>query len=405
MSGEHQEIPELIEAAKGAGEEAARAAARLAEIGMPAFGAVVDAARQPSGPSEALSGALLRMRGPEVTAALTGLLAESDAFLPSIAAEALGRAGDARAVRPLLDLYGNEMKSESARGAAARALGELGDGGVVPELLKTAREVAGSERREERVGLVCAAAAGLARLGNQELAEAVARLALSQDRVVADEAAFALKHVVGRGLFPALRKARRSRMTEARQESLRAIYYLGIPESIEELISYAEGGDDSAPDLVYEAVLYLHDLTGQDFKWNIDPKELRRWWKQNRAQYEPGVSYRLGRPSDLNGLAELLAATEAARLGERFDELRLITGEDFGLDPFRPAEAQPEVAERAQKWLRENADRYERGAAYRYGHRQSLEHVLKPPARPRKASKKASKKQAKKGDPDSRSES
>lgn len=398
MSDEHQEIPALVEAAAGGTvEEAARAAARLAEIGMPAFGPVVEAVRRSSGPSEALSSALLRMRGPEVTAALTGLLDERDPFLPSLAAEALGRAGEAGAVQPLLDLYRHELKSDSARAAAALALGELGDLSVVPELLKTAREIAESARLEERAALVCAAAAGLAKLGNQDLAETVATLALSTDSQVADEAAFALKHVVGRGLFPALRKARRSTMTEARQEALRAIYYLGISESIAELISYVKDGDDSAPDLVYDAIRYLHDLTGQDFEWSIDPAELRKWWKQNGAQFSPGVCYRLGRPFDLNDLAELLAATEAPRLKERLDELHVITGEEFGLDPSRPVEEQPEVAERAREWLRENAGSYERGAVYRYGYKQSLEQVLKPLAR--------SKKRSKKKDADSRSKS
>lgn len=380
MSNEHQEISKLVEATGGAGEEASRAAARLAEIGMPALGAVVEAVKRTSGPSEALSSALLRMRGPEVTEALTKLLDESDPFLPGLAAKALGGTGDARAVRPLLDLYGDETKSESSRGAAALALGELGDVSAVPELLKTAREIAASERLEERAALLCAAAAGLAKLGNQESAEAVASLALSPDSLVADEAAFSLRHVVGRGLFPALKKARQSTTTETRQEALRAIYYLGLRESIEELLAYVEGGDDSAPDLVYDAIRYLNDLTGQDFAWSIEPAELRKWWKKHRAQFDPGVCYRLGRPFDLNSLAELLAATEATRLVERLQELHVITGEAFGLDPFRPAEGQPEVATHAQEWLRGNAGGYERGAVYKYGHKQNLEHIFDQPS-------------------------
>lgn len=381
MSDEPKDIPALVTAASGRGSEAWNASARLAEAGPSAVEAVIEAVRRSSPPSEPLRNALLRMHDPAVVPALLGVLSDSDPFLPVIAAQALGRIGDRRAVEPLLEVYRDEKRSESKRGWAAQALGELGDESAVPELLKTARAIAKGAGLKERAALLRFTVIALARLGNQEAADIVISMATRRGKAINDEAAIALKHVVGRGLFPALQKARRSKSSESRQAALEAIFYLGLRESIEELISYVEDGDSSSPELVDEAVRRLNELTGEQFAWDAEPADLREWWKQNEGRFRSNVSYRRGKPFDLADYADLLAAGAPGDRERLLAELHVITGEEFGLDPSRPTGEQDEVIGRAQKWLREQAGEYERGAVYKYGHKQSLEHIFDSPAK------------------------
>ncbi|HEX8191118.1 MAG TPA: HEAT repeat domain-containing protein [Pyrinomonadaceae bacterium] len=385
MSEERQNITGLIEAATlGTRVEASAAAARLAEIGLPALGPVVEALRQSPPYAQALHDAVRRMGRPETVAALSGLLKESNSMLTLVAAEALARSRDARAAGPLFELFRDEDAFFEARAAAALGLARLRAEGAVPELLSALKKAARGRKDRESASFISQTVVALAMLGNQEGAETAIALARHRDNGVREEGAKALRHVVGRGLFPVLRQTRRRRSPDARQEALAAIFHLGLRESVEELVSYVEGGDESAPELIDAAVRRLRDLTGGPFGWNVKPAELREWWTRHEAQFEPNVCHRLGRPLDLADFVGLLATDDPNERGRLLTELHLITGEDFGLDPFKKAGEQQEAAERARAWLREHAGRYGRGAVYKYGHRQGLEHVFEPPAGPKK---------------------
>ncbi|HEX7317666.1 MAG TPA: HEAT repeat domain-containing protein [Pyrinomonadaceae bacterium] len=382
MSEERQNIPELIAAATGGTlEEASAAAARLAEIGLPALGPVVAALKQSPSYSEGLRNAVRRMGRPETVPALSELLKENDSLLTLVAAEALGRAGDERAVGPLLELFRDEDAFYAARGQAALGLARLRAEQAVPALLDVLKKAARGKKDQESAAFIRQTAVALAMLGNQEGAEAVIALARHRDSAVRDEAAKALRHVVGRGLFPSLQKALRSKSTDLRQEALEALFHLGLRESVEELVAYVKRGDADAPELIDAAVRRLRDLTGEAFGWNVTPVELREWWKQHESRFDRNVCHRLGKPIDLADFVELLATDEEPVRKRLLTELHVITGEEFGLDSYRPIGAQPEVIERALKWLGENADTYERGAVYKYGHKQSLEDITKSPAR------------------------
>jgi hypothetical protein len=130
----------------------------------------------------------------------------------------------------------------------------------------------------------------------------------------------------------------------------------------------------------------LHDLTGENFKWDIEPAKLREWWEQHQSQFSPNVCHRLGKPIDLADFVDLLATDVVPERQRLLIELHIITGEDFGFvfDPHGPSEGQAEAAsraaERAQTWLRENAGKFEHGAVYKYGHKQNLEHIFDQPS-------------------------
>lgn len=382
MSEERRDIHELIEAAtRGTLEEATAASARLAEIGLPALGPVVEALRQSPPYSEGLRNAVRRMARPEAVPALSELLKGSDSMLTLVAAEALARAGDGRAIGPLLELFADEGAFYAARGHAALGLARLRAGQAVPVLLDALKKAARGGKDYESAALIRQTAVALTMLGNQEGAGAVISLARHRNREVREEGAKALRHVVGRGLFPALQKALRSRSTDLRQEASEALFHLGLRESVEELLAYVERGDADAPELIDAAVRRLRDLTGEAFGRHVEPAELRRWWEQHEARFAPNVCHRLGRPIDLADFVGLLAAGEERARKRLLAELHVITGEDFGLDPFRPVGEQEEVLERARAWLRDNAGAYERGAVYKYGRKQNLEGIFAPPAR------------------------
>ena len=380
MSEERQNIPDLIEAAaNGTLEEATAAAARLAELGLPALGPVVEALKQSPPYTEGLLNAVRGMGRPETVPALSGLLGEGNSLLTLAAAQALGRSGDARAVGPLLELFKDEGAFYAARGAAALGLARLRAGEAVPALLDVLKKAARGRKDEESAALIGRTAVALAMLGNQEGAGAAIALARHRDGAVRGEGAKALRHVVGRGLFPALRKALRSRSADLRQEALEALFHLGLRESVGELVAYVGRGDADAPELIDAAVRRLRDLTGESFGRFVEPAELREWWKRHEKTYGSNVCHRLGGPLDLADFVGLLAAEDEPARKRLLGELYVITGEDFGLDPFKPAGGQAEVVERARAWLREHASEYERGVVYKYGHRQNLELIFDAP--------------------------
>ena len=94
-----------------------------------------------------------RLRDPSVTPALSSLL-RSEGYIAVCAALALGSARDPRAVRPLVDLLRDERRFWVERGAAAVALGRLGEVAApgLPALIEasTYTSAHGTENWDER---------------------------------------------------------------------------------------------------------------------------------------------------------------------------------------------------------------------------------------------------------------
>ena len=377
MNNEQREVLELVERAKGSGAEARAAAARLAAIGMPAVPAVLEAIRQSRLPSKALLDVVPQVRAPELLPLMLEALKERGPYLPMLAIKVLGRSKEERAFRPLLDIVADRSRGDAFRGAAAEALGELGERRAVPELLKTVEAIAAGKRIKEHAPLVRFLVIALARLGNQDAAEVVIKMSGHRQRSVREEAVIALKHVVGRGLFPALQKGRRRRSAPARAESLQAIFYLGLRESVEELISAFED-NRGAPDLAVNIIYMLNDLTGGRFAEDAEAAQLRQWWAQHQTEFRPGVCYRLGKPISVSDFAVRLETDEFARRHWLLEELYIITGADFRFSPSLTVEEQDEMVARAREWARGHGAGYEPGAVYKYGHRQDLDEIFAP---------------------------
>lgn len=366
------EVAELIGRAKGNPDGGEDAAARLAAAGADAAPAIIQAMRGESpGKTFYLRRALLQIRDPKLVPLMTGLLDDEDAGLRSTAFEVLGLSRDERGLQPLLDRLNAGKESDDVRLWASNALGELRDVRAVPALLGLAEEVSKERRTSHRAELLVAAVVALAKLGRQEKAPAVIALAGSRDLITRVSAVKALKYLVGPGLFPALRKALRSRTNEIRLDAIEAVSYLGSKESIEEL---GRRVADANADFATEKIARLRDLTGEEFDYYARPEKIRRALAGLKKEFQPGVCYRLGRPIWLPDVMALLKTPFRRR--KVVEELRVITGQDFARGRQVTAAEQPWLFEEAQEWWRREGDRFKPGRLYKYGWEQSLEDVF-----------------------------
>ncbi len=132
-----------------------------------------------------------RMRpDPQLTDALIGVMRGKSPALSVIAAWALGRSGDARALPPLREGMNSSYKSIQTH--CARALATLGDQSIIPELLARLY-------RETDYGLKIAYASALGKLQASEATDAIlALLKRADDEITQKELALAVARTVAR---------------------------------------------------------------------------------------------------------------------------------------------------------------------------------------------------------------
>ena len=127
--------------------------------------------------------------GPSAVPALIRALRESDWPVRCVAALALGKLGDARAIEPLIAAL--KDKDKNVRYSAASALGELGNARAVGLLIAALRDEDEDVRRS--------AARALGELGDARAVEPLKELLGDEDVAVRTAAAEALKRLRGQG--------------------------------------------------------------------------------------------------------------------------------------------------------------------------------------------------------------
>jgi HEAT repeat protein len=389
------EVQNLIKQSMGKGARAQKAVLRLAALGMQAAPAVIAAIRERGKyPVWNLRKTLLQIRDPDIVPVFIELIEDQNSNLALTAFEALGRLKDTRAFKPLIDCLLDTTKGETRRSLAAGALGDLGDLQAIEKLLNVAREILrqpdiapairessvpeGAEIDESSLQLVLSIAIALAKLGNHELASTVTALAkyrsedaYSDDEVIRTQATKALQYVVGAGVVPTLQGALKDDYDEVRLGGIDAIFYLGIKEGINELIQRA--GDENSS-VSNNAIVRLHDLTGQSLDRNSSVTQLEEWWRSNERAYSAGICYRLGKPI---WLPDVIALLGTPRLREQvIRELKIITGEDFGYNPYAPPDDQNDIFERAKAWWEVEGGSFEAGGLYKYGYKQDIHSIF-----------------------------
>ncbi|HVQ36652.1 MAG TPA: HEAT repeat domain-containing protein [Pyrinomonadaceae bacterium] len=387
-------VDQLIKQSRSADEKAEGAAAKLAALSMAAVTEIVASLREDSKTGAwNLARVLLTIRDPEIVPVFLDLMDDANVILRLTAFKGLGFWKDERGRQRLLTELTDQKKDEGRRTLAAQALGDIGDERSVAELRSIANEISKREDvvpaitapaavaieiNESALRLLISIAVALAKLGSHEMASTVVSLTryrggdeYSEDEVLRTEAVRALQSIVGPGVFAALQAALRDEYAEVWPAAIDALFYLGLKESIGELVALSEKG---SPDAAHHALIRLRDLTGESFSGE-SAAGLSEWWAGHAADYQSNICYRMGKPIKLPTVIELLR--EPHLQDEVIRELIVITGERFGYNSYAPKKGRgDELHTRAQEWLKENGNRFTVGGLYKYGRKQEPKQVF-----------------------------
>lgn len=384
-----EEISQLIQETIADEASAEKAVAKLVSIGMPSVPAVINAIRSGSGDIWKLSQVLLQIRHPDLVPVFIELLQQKNTDLIMIASEGLGQSRDERALQPLLNAL-----SDGRQSMAVEAMGELRNPQAVEPLVKVAKEILNQpsvsqaieeildidkeDFDESPVRFLPTIIIALAKLGNYEIAPVTISLTryhsdgiYSDAEIIRTNATKALQYVVTPGMFPALQAALNDDYDEVRLQAVDSLFYLGTKEVIPELIACVQ--DENS--IVRNNVLVrLHDLTDTWFKDDAKVGELQEWWEQHQTEYERGVCYRLSKPLHLPDVIVLL--DDIYNQKTIMQELKVITGINFGSHPDAVSQSPGVLVQLAQEWWKEEGHNFEDGCLYKYGYKHNINNIF-----------------------------
>jgi len=341
-----------------------RAAHAFVQGGLPAAEELLDAIRKKK--HEALGyleNVLVAIRASGLAELYAPLLAKEDlddADDVLLGLRLLGATHDPRALTLLVRYL--EDSERMWRDRAAAAIAELAFPTGAPHLVAYAREllpdgdVAALADRCARdyemrpLRALIAVAIGLARVGDHSLAFVPISLVTHtypkrtdrfEQLAVRIEAAEALQHVVGPGLYDAIAACIRGREVEAARHGAFAAFLLGTRKMVPLLIEAAKKRDH---ELKANAPIWLHRLFARDDAYEEMP--LARRIKQ-LGEIPDGVVYRMGKPREERDVIELLR-TELAH--DALRELSITLGDLSALSVI-DARDQPELYRRAVERL------------------------------------------------------
>lgn len=398
------EVEKLI--AETGGGEAEHAVMKLVEFGTPVIQHIVDAIHAgSSGNAWRLSTVLSQIHNPEAVPVLIGLMSDEDPpsdsgnshYVALSAIKALGNSNEPEAVEALVEALrigmldpdghsGRIAHCADALGTLRRpeTIGMLNDAvDRISNAPHVAPAIAGEPPDEklyideDLLSTLLRLIIALAKLGEHDSVSKVIALTgyigsseYSVYQTVRAEAAKALQHTVGPGAFAAIRSSLRDEYYEVRLEAMYAAFYLGAREAISELI---ECRDDEHPFLSNNIPVILEEITGASFFGFEERDNMLSWWEANQDYYEPGICYRFGQPVDLEQV--ILSLKYSDKREGAIKELRTVTGENFGFNPYIPIEKQTRLFSDARSWWAENGARYEKGALHKYGRQIDLRNI------------------------------
>lgn len=391
-------ISELIADVYGSDPERAKfALQKLIDCGSEAVQPILKALNQqePQTQRSQLNEALLEMPASELVPLLTDSLNATNIDLSITAFQILGSSGEESAISPLVERLVDPKEIGFRKNQAARALGELGSQCAVEPLLNVAHNILGKfdrfnealERLLQKVEessdiapltLIIEIATSLAKLGNHSLAPVVIGITqlnpeesnladLDEISLIRSQSAQALCHTVGSGMLTALQKAVCEGDAETRDAALEALFYLGLPESIETLLSRI---DDASSQVANNALVWFNRLTGTNFEpFEDDPENVRAWWADNRDGYVSNTCYRLGKSASVEEVIQQLRISNSTP--DIVRELYIITGKNLSYE--QKANPHEELFVLGQRWWNSQDKGYFiPGRLYKYGYEQDL---------------------------------
>lgn len=312
---------------------------------------------------------LRRMRDPELIERLVHVMAPAmDYRVRIVVFDVLGRSRDVRAKEPLV----RALTWRSGRRLAARALGYLGDGSVVPKLHETLTSLLPSSDRSEATDAIYGWLESLAEEGDPRPVMDAISISEAMARLEDFRATSMALYLTGLGVahssgFP--------QASEIRGEAVRALAVMPVPHVMEAVeMALSDPDEDVARAAVRVAwwfrsaaacrILQAHLRVGEDVltdvvKASLDDILRSRShtvggvsavvdWGELCAQLDPRFCYRNGEPLDITKLFDEQCVQDGGPAARQ--ELELISGRDFGLDPNSTVAAEPSAAERAWAW-------------------------------------------------------
>ncbi len=359
----------LIENVKKGGRNVNVDISELAGMGMSIVPDVISAIRSGNlGAARNLATVLLKVDTPEMVPIAIDLLDEKNNTLRLTAFQILGRVNSEQAFQSLINELLDKENIISDRAWAADVLGEMGDQRAVHKLLPIVKNIVDEEQIHYHADLVIACIVALAKLGNQEMSPYIIELSHANDTIIRLKAIKALKYIVTPGIFSTLQAAAKDNLVEICKDAMDTLFYLGTREAVDEFITLLENENT---DISNTAFFRIYDITGKLFDEDAQVVDVKVWWKEHRDDYKTGVCYRLGKPLRLSNIISLMTEQPTWR-NVLVEELRIITGHTFGLNPFIHLSYQDlnSVTEHAQNWWEHESHRFEPGALYKYGHKQ-----------------------------------
>lgn len=374
-------INQLIEAAKGHQEEAIEAAKEIIIMGANALPDVVTAIKHANS-KEALTltqRVLLHIHTPEVVEFSLKLISQikagpfkepNEVLIVHSAIKILSFTKD----KKVLAFYREVMEGRSGqlKSPVCEALGIYGGKDAEAILVEFIQKTIAEKKTLYNADQFLSAIAALAKLGNVEYASFIFDFVQNKDGVIAVQAASFLTYVIAPGCLTILKKVSRNSYRESQYEAKNALFHLGTKEALAGLVTLIKKED------VYssETIFSINALTGEELDEFISDKDLKKWWKENEQKYQSGICYRLGKPLSIGTIIEEMAT---AKNNHWFygEELILITGEYFGLNPFVHSSYQDysQVPVRAGVWWEENKHRFKEGKVYKFGYEQNINNI------------------------------
>jgi len=375
------ELSALIQKAKKGGSNATEIINELANKGASAAPTIITSIkRNRSGNITPLKNALLLMDDPNLLSLIPDLLKDESGTIRLVAIQMLAQIREETAFNLLCEELDKQPRLGNNANWAADALGERGDDRAIPLLAEVLKKLTPYDTNE-----ILSTATALAKLGDQSGASHIIKLVQSKEMDVSLEASAKLPYVVGTGLFAtSIEKLNNSTVREISKNCLESLIYLGTREVVEELLKqltrpliqdYVLLRDTEDSSLPESALAGLYDITGaQDIFKSFDTvAKINEWWKKERPTYHPQIGYRFGKPRQINDIIQNLESQPKLRRSI-LKELRIITGQTFGLNPFIPLLYQNinTAVPNALAWLNKEGSKFEPGKLYKYGHLQDI---------------------------------
>ena len=380
---------------------ATNAVVELIELGIIAVPHIIDIIRNQSEAifnsivaTKQLCNVLLKINHPDTIPIFIELLHDENSDLAITAFKKLGQSKDQRALQPLLDC----LFSEETNFLAISALGELGFHEAIEPLLKLADtilqepifanilqgnkiDIDDEDFYDGSLTLLPRIIIALAKLGNNDLASFAIPLTnyycdsySSEDLDIRIMATKALQYVVVPNMLTTLQSIlhNEDESDEVHHEAIEAMFYLGVKETIPEIIKCME---DVNSELYKHALWRLYELTGIWLNCLVEKKKLMpeqalEWWQNNEYQYQKNICYRLGKPLYLPNIIELLENPDWQ--GNIVKELEIITSINFNFYFFKDETNEISLVEKAQKWWQQESYKFEAGKLYKYGKKQDI---------------------------------